>query len=190
MAGVTAVPIAQAYAPLQLSGVRVDPPVVLAPMAGVTNAAFRSLCREQGAAGVAPTADGDPGLYVCEMLTSRGLVEGDATTLTMLAFDTAAPDSDVLVHALRTEDGGGGFCRNQNGVAAAVEPAHDRPRDRLQPFQMVIREIGVEAGVNRGYGGDTASSGPGDHAVGHDVGTRDMHDVRSESSKVALDPRC
>ena len=42
-------------------------PVVLAPMAGVTNAAFRQLCAEQGA-----------GLYVCEMITSRGTVEGDA----------------------------------------------------------------------------------------------------------------
>jgi nifR3 family TIM-barrel protein len=54
----------------------VDPAVVLAPMAGVTNAAYRSLCREQGA-----------GLYVCEMITSRGLVERDETTLSMLVFD-------------------------------------------------------------------------------------------------------
>ncbi|HYO31905.1 MAG TPA: tRNA dihydrouridine synthase DusB [Nocardioidaceae bacterium] len=45
-------------------------------MAGVTNAAFRSLCREQGA-----------GLYVSEMITSRGLVEGDDATLGMLTFD-------------------------------------------------------------------------------------------------------
>jgi nifR3 family TIM-barrel protein len=54
----------------------VDPPVVLAPMAGVTNVAYRRLCREQGA-----------GLYVCEMITSRGVVEKDETTLSMLAFD-------------------------------------------------------------------------------------------------------
>jgi nifR3 family TIM-barrel protein len=50
--------------------------VVLAPMAGITNAAYRRLCGEQGA-----------GLYVCEMITSRGLVEGDATTRQMLVFD-------------------------------------------------------------------------------------------------------
>jgi tRNA-dihydrouridine synthase len=37
----------------------VDPPVVLAPMAGITNVAFRQLCREQGA-----------GIYVCEMITT------------------------------------------------------------------------------------------------------------------------
>ena len=45
-------------------------------MAGITNAAYRRLCREQGA-----------GLYVCEMITSRGLVEGDPTTKAMLVFD-------------------------------------------------------------------------------------------------------
>jgi nifR3 family TIM-barrel protein len=61
---------------LVLGGLRVGPPVVLAPMAGITNAAYRRLCREQGA-----------GLYVCEMITSRGVVERDATTLAMLVFD-------------------------------------------------------------------------------------------------------
>lgn len=65
--------------PLRLSdSVEVATPVVLAPMAGVTNAAFRQLCAEQGA-----------GLYVCEMITSRGLVEGDRISLSMLTF---APD--------------------------------------------------------------------------------------------------
>jgi nifR3 family TIM-barrel protein len=61
---------------LKVGPIEVDPPVVLAPMAGITNAAFRQLCREQGA-----------GLYVCEMITSRGLVERDRKTLSMLQFD-------------------------------------------------------------------------------------------------------
>ncbi|MDO9379721.1 MAG: tRNA dihydrouridine synthase DusB [Nocardioidaceae bacterium] len=60
---------------LRLGDLEVSPPVVLAPMAGVTNAAFRELCAEQGA-----------GLYVCEMITSRGLVEGDRVSLSMLKF--------------------------------------------------------------------------------------------------------
>jgi nifR3 family TIM-barrel protein len=59
-----------------LGALELPVPVVLAPMAGITNAAFRRLCHEQGA-----------GLYVCEMLTSRGIVERDAKTLSMLAFD-------------------------------------------------------------------------------------------------------
>jgi nifR3 family TIM-barrel protein len=55
--------------------------VVLAPMAGITNAAYRRLCLEQ------MQAQGSSGLFVCEMITSRGLVEGDATTRQMLVFD-------------------------------------------------------------------------------------------------------
>jgi len=50
-------------------------PVVLAPMAGITNAAYRQLCREQGA-----------GLYVAEMITSRGVVERIPKTFDMLRF--------------------------------------------------------------------------------------------------------
>ncbi len=61
---------------LTLGSLRVDTPVVLAPMAGITNAAYRRLCAEQGA-----------GLYVSEMITSRGLVEGDEVTKKMLTFD-------------------------------------------------------------------------------------------------------
>lgn len=66
---------------LTLGPLRVDTPVVLAPMAGITNAAYRRLClemvREQG---------GD-GLFVCEMITSRGIVERDPVSLSMLEFD-------------------------------------------------------------------------------------------------------
>jgi nifR3 family TIM-barrel protein len=62
--------------PLTVGPLTVPVPVVLAPMAGITNAAYRRLCAEQGA-----------GLYVCEMITSRGLVERDPTTLKMLLFD-------------------------------------------------------------------------------------------------------
>src|SRR5439155_18514699 len=64
-------------AALALGPYVVDPPVVLAPMAGITNAAFRQLCREQGA-----------GLYVCEMVTTRALVERNPKTMRMIAFGT------------------------------------------------------------------------------------------------------
>ncbi len=49
---------------LQIGPLTLAVPVVLAPMAGITNTAFRRLCREFGA-----------GLYVSEMITSRALVE-------------------------------------------------------------------------------------------------------------------
>ena len=53
----------------------VDPPVVLAPLAGITNVAFRRLCREYGA-----------GLYISEMITSRALVEGNPKTRQLITF--------------------------------------------------------------------------------------------------------
>jgi nifR3 family TIM-barrel protein len=54
---------------LALGPLRVWPPVVLAPMAGVTNYPFRTLCREFGA-----------GLYVSEMINARGFLEGNHRT--------------------------------------------------------------------------------------------------------------
>jgi nifR3 family TIM-barrel protein len=61
--------------PLSIGPIQVDPPVVLAPMAGVTNAPFRRLCREFGA-----------GLYVSEMIGARGLVEKSEKTMALAKF--------------------------------------------------------------------------------------------------------
>ena len=62
------------------------PPVVLAPMAGVTNAPFRDLCRSQGA-----------GIYVSEMIAARGLVEGQEKTRKLARFGaTETPRSIQL----------------------------------------------------------------------------------------------
>lgn len=72
--------------------VRVDTPVVLAPMAGITNPAYRQLCREQGA-----------GLYVCEMITSRGIIENDAKTLSMLQFDPGETVRSVQLYGVDPE---------------------------------------------------------------------------------------
>ena len=68
-------------APGEFSAVRIgpilaDPPVVLAPMAGITNAPFRRLCRSFGA-----------GLYVSEMITARALVERNEKTMRLAEFD-------------------------------------------------------------------------------------------------------
>ncbi|MHA6628172.1 tRNA dihydrouridine synthase DusB [Pseudonocardia sichuanensis] len=65
-----------AVRPLRIGPFVSETPVVLAPMAGITNAGFRRLCREQGA-----------GFYVCEMITSRGLVERNPLTFRMIAMD-------------------------------------------------------------------------------------------------------
>ena len=63
------------FGPIALGNLKVWPPVVLAPMAGVTNYPFRSLCREFGA-----------GLYVSEMITARPLAEGREQTLRLADF--------------------------------------------------------------------------------------------------------
>lgn len=75
--------------PLRLGNLEIATPVVLAPMAGVTNASFRRLCNEQGA-----------GLYVCEMITSRGIVEGDKTSMAMLTFDATEKVRSVQLYGI------------------------------------------------------------------------------------------
>jgi tRNA-dihydrouridine synthase len=69
--------VASATPPLKIGPIAVDPPVVLAPMAGITNVAYRQVCREFGS----PTA-----LYVCEMITARAVVERDVKTMEMIQF--------------------------------------------------------------------------------------------------------
>ncbi|MBX3079440.1 MAG: tRNA dihydrouridine synthase DusB [Cryobacterium sp.] len=65
--------LATATPTLQLGPIALEVPVVLAPMAGITNTAFRRLCREFGA-----------GLYVSEMITSRALVERGEKTMRLI----------------------------------------------------------------------------------------------------------
>jgi len=98
---------------LTFGSVRSSLPVVLAPMAGVTNAAYRQVCREQAEAGVADVVAGggnaparyDPtrtsdGLFVCEMVTSRGIVERDPKSLAMLSFDPGERTRSVQLYGV------------------------------------------------------------------------------------------
>ncbi|WP_417556519.1 tRNA dihydrouridine synthase DusB [Microbacterium sp.] len=74
-------PPAQTAPALRIGPIDLDIPVVLAPMAGITNTAFRRLCREYGA-----------GLYVSEMITSRALVERNAITMRLIQHH---PSEDI-----------------------------------------------------------------------------------------------
>ena len=82
---------------LEIGNIALSSPVVLAPMAGVTNVAFRSLCREQEVQRTGTVS----GLYVCEMVTARALVERNEKTMKMTTF---APEEDPRSLQLYTVD--------------------------------------------------------------------------------------
>lgn len=75
--------------PLRLGPLTIDVPVVLAPMAGVTNKAFRRLCREYGG-----------GLYVTEMVTARALVERRPESLRIISHDADETPRSVQVYGV------------------------------------------------------------------------------------------
>ena len=69
--------------PLSIGSLTLSHPVVLAPMAGVTNAPFRELCRRYGGA-----------LYVSEMVMARAVLERSPRTMRMIQFgDNETPRS-------------------------------------------------------------------------------------------------
>ena len=82
---------------LRIGPITLRSPVVLAPMAGVTNVAFRTLCRELEVARAGTVS----GLYVCEMVTARALVERHPATMHMVTF---APDEEPRSLQLYTVD--------------------------------------------------------------------------------------
>ncbi len=75
------------FAPIGIGPIEVWPPVVLAPMAGVTNSAFRALCRRFGA-----------GLYVAQMVTARALVERHGRTLELSEFGAGESPRSIQLY--------------------------------------------------------------------------------------------
>lgn len=157
-------------APLRLvapssGAIEVGVPVVLAPMAGITNVAYRQLCREQGA-----------GIYVCEMITSRGVVERIPKTFEMLTFDAGETirsvqlygvDAKVMAEATRilcgelgvnhvdlnfgcpvpkvTRKGGGGVLPWKTDRLAAILNATVRAADEFGVPVTIKTRLGIDA---------------------------------------------
>lgn len=74
---------------VSIGSIELDVPVVLAPMAGVTNTAFRRLCREYGA-----------GLYVCEMITARALLERNEETMRLISHHPSETLRSVQLYSV------------------------------------------------------------------------------------------
>lgn len=75
--------------PLTIGPLKLSVPVVLAPMAGITNTAFRRLCREYGA-----------GLYVSEMITSRALVERTPTSMRLIKHHESEKPRSIQLYGV------------------------------------------------------------------------------------------
>ena len=84
---------------LRIGSLELSSPVVLAPMAGVTNAAFRVLCREQELARVGAVS----GLSVGEMVTARALAEEHPATLDMMRFAPTETPRSVQLYTVDPE---------------------------------------------------------------------------------------
>ena len=80
---------ATAVRPLRIGPIELGAPVVLALMAGITNTAFRRLCREYGA-----------GLYVSEMITTRALVERNATTMRLIRHHESETPRSIQLYGV------------------------------------------------------------------------------------------
>ena len=76
-------------APLRIGPLTLDVPVVLAPMAGITNTAFRRLCREFGA-----------GLYVSEMITSRARVERTPESMRLITHHESETPRSIQLYGV------------------------------------------------------------------------------------------
>lgn len=74
---------------LRIGPLELDVPVILAPMAGITNTAFRRLCREYGA-----------GLYVSEMITSRALVERTPGSLRLIKHHESETPRSIQLYGV------------------------------------------------------------------------------------------
>ncbi|MFC5338254.1 tRNA dihydrouridine synthase DusB [Leucobacter denitrificans] len=74
---------------LNIGPLVLDVPVVLAPMAGITNTAFRRLCREYGA-----------GLYVSEMITSRALVERTPASMRLIKHHESETTRSIQLYGV------------------------------------------------------------------------------------------
>jgi nifR3 family TIM-barrel protein len=162
---------------LQIGPLALDVPVVLAPMAGVTNRAFRRLCREFGA-----------GLYVSEMIGARAIVEGNERTLDMVRFDPDerprsvqlyGVDPGVMGEAVRILVGDHGVEHVDLNVGCPATKVTRRGGGSALPVRRVLFGAIVEASVR--------AAGPVPFTVKMRKGVDDDHLTYLEAGRIAED---
>ena len=139
--------------PLRVGPLAVWPPVVLAPMAGITNAPFRRLCQGFVAGPCEPAVppgsgqagDGGAhgGLFVSEMITARGLAERNDKTLRMARFADDEPVRSIQLY--------GTDPRSMGDAARFL--AERRARRPHRPQLRLPRRQGHPQGRRRGAAG-------------------------------------
>ena len=102
-------PVLPRCRPYYIGSIRIDPPVVLAPMADVTNGAFRRLVKRIGG----------PGLVVTELISTMAIHYKSARTMTM--FDVTEDQHPLAVRELRTGLQGGAEQADGGADAVALE---------------------------------------------------------------------
>ncbi|WP_219942920.1 tRNA dihydrouridine synthase DusB [Iamia sp. SCSIO 61187] len=162
---------------LRIGPLELDAPVVLAPMAGVTNRAFRRLCRDFGA-----------GLYVSEMITARALVEGNARTLDMVRFDPDerprsvqlyGVDPGVMAEAVRILVGDHGVEHIDLNVGCPATKVTRKGGGSALPVRRVLFGAIVEASVG--------AAGPVPFTVKMRMGIDDERLTYLEAARIAED---
>ena len=156
---------------LKIGPIEVDPPIVLAPMAGVTNLPFRQLCRSYGAA-----------LYVSEMVSARAVIEHNPNTDAMLRFGDDEPvrslqlygvDPDVMYAAVRHAVDEVGVDHIDLNFGCPAQKVNRVGGGAALPLRRVLFRAVVAAAVKSG---------------GH--GSRDGEDAQGHRRRDADLPRC
>jgi nifR3 family TIM-barrel protein len=134
---------------LEIGSLRLPVPVVLAPMAGVTDAPFRLVCAEHGGA-----------LFVSEMVTARGVVEGNRKTAAMVrhhpgercrSLQLYGSDPQVMGEAVRRLVAGGAIDHLDLNVGCPVPKVTRNGGGAALPLRRRLFAAVVRAAV-RGAG--------------------------------------
>ena len=165
---------------LGIGPLRVWPPVVLAPMAGVTNPPFRDLCRRYGA-----------GLYVSEMITARALVEGNRKTLLLASFGPEETTRSLQLY---------GVDPHYVGEAVRLLVGEDRVDHLDMNFGCPVRKVTSKGGgaaiplkprlLRNIVRAAVGAAGPVPVTLKFRIGIDDAHPTHLEAGRIAQEEGC